>query len=320
MGYCRSDREYVVAEVSDDGRYFRPKTSSKWVPAKNFKKFVFTPCEKNDPPFKASMKCYLHSDYPTGPPTEYDESKVLELMRDDKTTAPPFKMPGGGVEHIELALVGQLSPRVQHRMETFKYYTFEAFPSRRFILLPEDEDKPAPAGTEQAWATVKEDAPRFYPVEAGDVVTMKCDSGEIKAKRVSLLFLFLFLFLFLSLDVELRPIALTHSRTPSPSVSLSLSLSLSLRRSGKTIAPSNMSIASGINALPEANYSVGSLARSSPRTMSRRIAVKLLGGCGLVHLFGLPTMGSGSQRCAPTWARSTSPTPRREHSRVVRWR
>ena len=234
MGYVSSDREYVVAEVSDDGRYFRGTKTNAWAPAKNFKKVVFTPCEKNDPPFKASMMCYLHSDYPTGPPTEYDESKVLELMRDDKTTAPPFKMPGGGVEHIELALVGQLSPRVQHRMETFKYYTFEAFPSRRFILLPEDEDKPAPAGTEQAWATVKEDAPRFYPVEAGDVVTMKCDSGEIKAKRVSLLFLFLFL--FLSLDVELRPIALTHSRTPSPSVSLSLSPPLSLSLSSLSLS------------------------------------------------------------------------------------
>ena len=99
MGYVSSDREYVVAEVSDDGRYFRGTKTNAWAPAKNFKKVVFTlPISEEGGHFVAWASTKVDTDEEVrANPLKEKNSEEAKGMFVEMTTALPISEKGASI-------------------------------------------------------------------------------------------------------------------------------------------------------------------------------------------------------------------------------
>lgn len=97
--YCASDNEYVVAEVSDDGRYFRGTKTNAWAPAKNFKKVVFTlPISEEGGHFVAWASTKVDSDEEVrANPLKEKNSEEAKGMFVEMTTALPISEKGASI-------------------------------------------------------------------------------------------------------------------------------------------------------------------------------------------------------------------------------
>ena len=92
-------KQYVVAEVSDDGRYFRGTKTNAWAPAKNFKKVVFTlPISEEGGHFVAWASTKVDTDEEVrANPLKEKNSEEAKGMFVEMTTALPISEKGASI-------------------------------------------------------------------------------------------------------------------------------------------------------------------------------------------------------------------------------